>query len=284
MVALVNETIVDISSNKNALLVEVDKKISASLLSLLNDGFHNEKLYPISINRNEIGYLLDGIDARLRHAHELKLQYFDTLNHDFISGISPVTSFGARCTFTFPGTVINREFSISDRIGYFDVVHAAFQDFILTMSSLLENLVRITEMLVRKVIINSPKRPSPPGNETLQLYLEFLDMLVKLQYRPKDDLHGCFASFDVFFKSYLVPLYKLRGSFIHGYHQNLVIDSSTGVCLVRSIDNTFGTLSKTDLMLDQFSERVFENLENLTVKLLDCLTRKISEPAAKIPI
>src|SRR5579864_2246017 len=120
MVKVVNKGIVNISSNKNALLVEVDKKLSGGLLSNLNDDFHH-KLYPVSINRAEIGFLLDGIDARLRHAHQLKLEFFDTIDHDLISGISPITSFGTRCTFTLQGTVITREFSISDRTGYLDI-------------------------------------------------------------------------------------------------------------------------------------------------------------------
>jgi hypothetical protein len=283
MVAIINEAIIDISSNKNALLVEIDKKIGAGLLSFLNDDFHNDKLYPISIDRKEIGYLLDGIDARLRLAHELKLQFFETLSHDFICGISSLASYGAKCAFTLPGTVINREFSVIDRVGYFDVIHAAFQDFVLTASSLFENLVRMIETLVRKVIINSPKRPASPGNETLQLYLEFLQILSKLQYRPTDDLHSCLAGFDGFFKSFLIPFYKLRGSFIHGYQQNLIIDP-TGVCLVRRIDNSFSALSTTDLMLDQFSGQIFENLKNLTAGLMDCLTKKIADPGVKIPI
>lgn len=285
MVRLINENIVNISTNKNALLVEIDKKISGSLLSKLNDDFHH-KHYPVSIDRTEIGFLLDGIDARLRHAHELKLEFFDTLEHDLICGVSPITTrFGARCSFTLPGTVINREFSITDRTGYLDVVHTAFQDFILTIASLLENLVRLTETLVRKVIVNSPKRKAQAGTETLQLYIEFLEILTKLNYRVKDDVHTCFTSFDPFFEKYLVPLYKLRGSFIHGYRENLVIDPiTTGACLVRRIDDSFNQLSNADLILNQFADQIFDNLEKLTIDLLDCLAKKIGDPTAHIPI
>jgi hypothetical protein len=250
MVALVNENIVDISTHTNALVVEIDKKINGSLLSLLNDDFHH-KHYPVSINRAEIGYILDGIDARLRHSHELKLQFFDTLDHDLISGIAPITRFSTHCTFTFPGTVINREFSVTDRIGYLSVVHTAFQDFILTTSSLLENLVRLSETLVRKVIVNSPKRKAQACTETLQLYLEILQVLVKLEYRPKDDLHACLFNFSIFFEKYLIPLYKLRGSFIHGYRQNLIIDPRVcvklDVSMTRSINSQVQTLCLINL-------------------------------------
>lgn len=162
----------------------------------------------------------------------MKLQFFEPIEHDLICGVTPITTrFGARCTFTLPGTVINREFSISDRAG------------------------------------------GCRSTETLQLYLEFLQILIKLDYRTKDDLHICFSNFDVFFEKYLVPLYKLRGSFIHGYRENLIIDSmGIGACLVRRIDDSFNQLSVTELILDQFAEQVFLNMEQLTVDLLACLT------------
>jgi len=284
MVKMITEAIVDISANRNALMAEVDNKINGNLLSLLNDDFHDNKLYPIKINRTEINNLLNGIDARLRHMHELKIQFFDTLDHDFICGTSALTEYGANCTFTLPGTVINREFKTTDPSGYFEVTHTAFQDFILTVSSLLENLVRLNEMLIRKVILNSLKRAATPGNETFELYLDFLQALVKLHYRTNDDLHICMGNFDTFFKRYLKPLYKLRGSFIHGYNQNLVIDAANGICVIRRIDNSFDTFSNTEVMLDQFSEHIFDNVRNLTIDLLNCLTNKISDPAAHIPI
>jgi hypothetical protein len=281
MVTHVNADIVDISACKIALLTEIDKKIAANLLSALNDDFSDNTRYPIAIkNRTEINYVLDGIDARLRHAHQLKLQFLDTLNHEMISGNAPITTYAVRCTFTFPGTVINREFSVSDRWGYLEVVRSAFQEFILTISSLLENLVRLMETLVRKVIVILKERRQN-GTETLHLYREFFQVLVKLEYRPKDDLHACLANYDSFFDRYLDPLYKLRGSFIHGYRENLTLDV-TGVCLVGQADSRFN-LSKTELMVDQFSEFVFSSLSNFTVDLLNCLTSKISDPVVKIP-
>lgn len=282
MVKFVNEEIIDISGHMNRLLAEIDQKIGSKLLSELNNDF-DRKHYPISIQRSEIAILLEGIDSRLRHIHSLKLQFFDTLEHDFIIGASSFSKYGVKCTFILPGTIIQKEFQVIDQTGYADVVHAAFRDFILTASSLLENLVRLSETLVRKVIVNSPKKAPQAGSETLQLYREFLEILIKLEYRDKDDLHSCLLAYNVFFEKYLAPLYRLRGSFIHGYHENLIVDVQNGY-LVRQIDESFKQLSNTELMLDQFAEHVFGNLSGFTIDLLGCLTKKIADPSVKIPV
>ncbi len=182
-----SHSIVDISSIKNALILEIDKKLSGKLLSYRNDDYH-DKPYPIEINKAEIENLLNGVDARLRNAQQLKLQFFDTLDHDFICGVVPMTSFGVRCSFVLPGTAIMREFEITDRGAYLDVVNTEFRDFILTVASLLENLVRLTETLVTKVIVNVPNKRGQTGSETLHAYREFMNILIKLEYRTKDDL------------------------------------------------------------------------------------------------
>jgi len=152
-----------------------------------------------------------------------------------------------------------------------------FQTFILTIASLYENLVLLSEIFLKKVIIYIRKPLSSPLHD----YLEYLKLLISLGYRDNDKLNTCMMVSDAFFNQYLTQINQLRNKFIHGFSINLESDSFN--YYVVAMDKTPFTSKSADLLIHVFTKDVLDHTRIFMINLMTALKESTKHPRKSIP-
>jgi len=87
-----------------------------------------------------------------------------------------------------------------------------FQYFILSIASLYENLVFLSEMLLKKTVLHLKK--NPPQSTPLETLIDFRRLLITLDYRTSDAFITCIDKYSAYFDSFLPAITKLRNSWL----------------------------------------------------------------------
>lgn len=265
----------DISIIKDDLLNEVIGKIAAGDVLSLNSNIDSY----LTIDAVEIKALLSTIELKLRSCEEIYYTYLKNVDHAMLCGTAVATSKVIDVEFSYGTKVIKTNVDINEKEGYVDLINIHFQNFVITICTLYENLVRLTEMLIKKIIIHS--KGKRPVSAPYPLLLEYWKMLIALSYRGHDNFFTCVNAHDVFLTKYSLLLNSLRNRAVHGYNSSLYPDGGDYkvICPLNSCP-----LSDPELILDVFSQHVFDNTKNLVIDFINALITDIKVPGQKIPM
>ncbi len=275
MVILVKESLIDLHTKKSQLVSGVDQKIIANLINGLNDVFHKD----YKIDSNELRVLLDSIETRIRKCQMINFLYFRTIDNSIVTGNATNLPFLVNGEFSYATLIVGQSFEANDRLAYLELINSNFQTFILAIASILENLVFLKEILVKKVILH--KSATKPLNTPMATYLDFLKNLVKLGYRQQDPFYHCIDNHTLFFDKYLSTINILRNSFIHGYSQNT--STASGNCVITNFDQKQFIPSSAELEIENFVEIVLDNISRFTNDLFDQLIVSTQAVTVSIP-
>jgi hypothetical protein len=210
----------------------------------------------------------------------LYFSYFENLDHDVLSGNPTSLPLVRDCTFTDSTAQFHTLIEINDKSLYQEVIDLNFQNFIFVVASLYENIVRLAEIVIKKVIVHLKNRP--PLSSTLQDYIAYLNILIDLGYRKNDRLHVCIKVYTPYFDRYLDTISILRNGFIHGYSNNLSSDGFN-YKITRYNSANFSAAS-AELNLDFFSKKILDETKSFTIELLDALKLSIRHHKKNIPV
>ncbi|MGO4289876.1 hypothetical protein [Chitinophaga sp. RAB17] len=258
---------------RNALLSVVNRKILSSKITTVNKDI-NKKL---EIEINAFKSLLDGIEGKFRKCEMLYITYFENIDHAVLSGNPATLPYLMDCTFIDGTATLRQVFECDDRLLYKEIIDMNFQSFILMISSIYECLVTLSEVMLKKVIIHGNK---PPQSSPLHDYRTFLKILISLGYRRNDELSTCINGFDAYFDGYLLTIYSLRNSFVHGYNQNLASDTLT-YKIIR-FESHFAATSPL-LNVDVFTKEVLDRSRDFINSLYGTLARASSHYRKSLP-
>ncbi len=268
-------TLTSFKTESAPLLVMVNKKIMRAKVSPINENLSSK----LKVDINVFTELLNGLEAKFRRCEMLHLAYFQNVDHAILSGSSASLPFLMDCTFT-DGTVnFKYIYECDDKQFYKEVIDLNFQNFILVIASIYENLVILSEILLKKVIVHLKDRG--PLSSPLHDYLAFLDVLISLGYRKNDVLYNCILTFNIFFKTYLLTINQLRNRFIHGYSVNLNTDGFNYKLI--TFEKGAFTAASPLLNLDAFTEAVLNNTRNFIRTLFVALEQSTRHHSRSIP-
>jgi len=287
---MVTRSLSDFSAQKSAIVT--------AIRSFIDTGNYEQSLHiafkPSSFNIEHIELIIDSIEKRLR---KIKIIYYTFYESEYEQSIiinntfptkngSPVTKKTVETEFNYGTYVLKDHIIINDPRLYKELVDTNFQTLILTVSSLLELLVRLTETLIKKIVIYDGKR-LPYSNVPLKLFILNWDKLVDLGYRNNDSFYRCFDNYKSTFFNYLDQINTLRNRFIHGYSVNLETNKTHNIYLVTNHDTNGFPLGaggiNADLALDKFTQDVVTNVQSLTSDLLNLFVSELAV-ATKIPM
>ncbi|MGN6268148.1 MAG: hypothetical protein ACTHM5_20895 [Ginsengibacter sp.] len=275
---MVIKNLTDLSTEKNMLLNIVSRKIATSKYSSLNQDFDSN----LKIDINNIALLVDAIETKIRKAEILFYSYFETANHAILCGNSATLPFVLQIEFIYAASVMRNEIYIDDKSIYRETVDMQFQSFILLIASLFENIVRLTEILIKKVIVHQPGDKYRPINTPLFNYKSYLDSLIRLGYRKMDYISNCFLSHNPFLSKYLLTINGLRNSFIHGFINNLSSDGFNYRVTNRFDTASFSMIDPV-LNIDEFSREILFNGRRFYIDLMLAITNQLKHHTKKIP-
>jgi len=264
----------EFTTERTALQTISSSRIAARQINQINFDIHdNYKLEDHLINER-----LDAITNKFRKCQMAFYLYFDELDHEILVGRSTNLPLSRECVFQSTGGVVKQYFEVTEKTLYQELIDYHFQEFILFTSSVLENLVYLSETLVRKVSIH-PKK-SAPLSIPLKNYMELLDYLHRLNYRnPADPIAACLRTHQVFLDRFLPTINTFRNRFIHGYTKRLIPTSYEYVLSGAEAPFSAGS---PDLAIDVFTRTIVSNLEQFIPQFFDAIAITISS-AAQIP-
>lgn len=272
---VIKARLTDLSDEKTKLVKAINRKIAASKTTKINENIDSKLKIDIKIVSN----LLESFEARLRECEMLYFAYLKDVNHDILCLGHTRLPLLLHIEFSYGTSVLKKEIEINDRELYRDVINEQFRHYILAMSSLYEVIVKLAEILIRKVVLHAPgKRPlSAP----LDQYILLLENLVELRYRKRDNYYNCIKSNKLFFDQYLSTISLLRNSFAHGFAVNLESDSAN--YKVTKFDTKKFTSASPELNLDFFSRAIMENSRAFFKEMLTTLEKSIKQSSIIIP-
>lgn len=271
------KTLTDISTLSNILQNEIVSKIASGDVLTVNTDIHKD----LKIEATETRVLLNTIQRKLRDCEMLYFTYFETVDHSTLCGANLASPKIISIDFSYGTNIIKLKLEINDKDAYSDLIQSNFQTFILTLSSLYENIARLTEILIKKIIVHGKK--NVPLSSPYSLLLEYWKMLVSLSYRNHDNFYSCIQTHDVFLSKYSLPLNNLRNRFIHGYNIHLFSDG-TEFRVSPIIDTSVFSNTSPELILDVFANEIFLNTKNLITDFLNALISEIQIPGQRIPM
>lgn len=271
---VINETLTDLTPQAAKLHAAVIKKIARSKITTLNENIDNK----LKVDIHVISAVLSSFESRLRECEIIYYTYLRDADHAVLSGSSVGLPLMRNVQLTYGSNVLNKDIEINDRIFYREIIDAQFRHFILAMASEYEVIVKLVEILIRKVIVHSPgKRPlSAP----LDHYISCLKSLVDLRYRKQDSIYQCVISHETFLNKYLPTISKLRNSYMHGFSINLASDSVS--YKVSTFSDPF-TASSHELEIDYFSKTIMEESRHFFIDILNALDISIKYHSKFIP-
>ncbi|MES1221908.1 MAG: hypothetical protein ABUT20_40800 [Bacteroidota bacterium] len=274
MVVTDEHTLNDLKSLIDPLLAVVQQKISSNLVTQLNERFDNK----LKINYVVLNTLLHSIDCKIRKSEILYLTFLREVNHDVLCSSPFPESLLVRKTFTFSTSTMISTFEIDDRDMYVELIEMNFQSFILTISSVLDNIVKLKDILIAKVLIHK-KNGSTFLATPLDLYLDYFESLLELKYRQKDSLFHILDKHKTFCNDYLDTIKNLRNRYIHG--SSTLLEPRNGRFII--IDPNIGTDSP-QAAVDVFAGNTLDNIKLFIVDLFTMLQAVISDPVQTLPI
>ena len=273
MVKHINLT--DFSPQKTALINTVTRKIAANKFTTLNQDFDKD----LKVDLQVIKDLIESITVRFRRAEIIYYSYLEPVDHSILVGAGTGLPYKLEIQFHYGTGTDSHIIEINDRTLYKEAIDTSFQHFILLFAALFESMVRLSELLVRKIVVHRPS--NKPISSPLLHYIEFLKSLIKLGYRKPDSLYGCVLTHTGILDKLLIPINSLRNSFIHGFQTNLVSDG-INYRVNPSVANTFSAGSP-DLNIDAFSKLVLDNSKMFMSDMLEALILHIKHHSKSIP-
>lgn len=257
----------DFLTEKNNLLTEVSHKITSNSLHPYNYEMHDN----YKIDLTEIQKRLDGITQKFRKCEMNYYLYFDDIHHNVLTVDQSDLPISRQRLFSDGPAQTRRFFDVNDKHLYIELINAQFQEFILFVSSVIENLVYLAETLVRKVVVHL--RGKHPPSIIMQNYVATLEILLKLQYRTTDLMSTCLGNHKPFFDKYLPTINAYRNSYIHGYRAKLIAVGSEYM-----LDSPLAPLqiNTPDARIDIFSLEVINNVKRLIPDFFNAIAQTIS--------
>lgn len=262
-----NITLTNFRTESFDLLNEVSQKIAASATRTFNSDMHDN----YKIDYQEIEMRLSGIALKFRKCEINYYFYFDDLHHDILTGDTRDLPISRQRIFSDGTATTKQLFDVDDQISYQELINGQFQEFILFISSVIENLVYLAETLVRKVVVHL-KGKQPPSI-IMQNYIATLNILIKLNYRSTDLISGCLDNHKTFFEKYLPTINSYRNSYIHGYRSKLKASGSEYM-----LDSPLSPIiaNSLDARVDLFSKTVLEKMRIIIPEFLTVITQTVN--------
>ena len=250
----INRTIdlIDLSSEISILIHKIAAHEIGETVTQVNSEFHS--FYEIRSSPN-LTNLLNSINERLRKIQIIHYTYFADLNDGIINGNLANLPFECTYEFHFGTNIFVQNISFKTAEFYKEIVS--------------------NEILGKKVVVHQTKHR--PLSTPLVTYLDYLDSLLRLNYRSSSPLVNCIEVHRDFLNKYLETINALRNSYIHGYEKNLEINS--GSYLITMFKPALLTNSPY-LELKVFSQDIVEKLNLFLKELITTLISEVSSNAS----
>jgi len=258
----------EFSLESTNLLNAASSRISGNFFNTINFEIHNHYELETTLIKSR----LDAITQKFRKCEMIYHLYFDELDHGILASASTNLPISSQRSFQSSDGEVKQYFEADSRALYQELIDYQFQDIILFASSILENLVYLSETLVKKVSVHIKK--SPPQSITMISFIELLGYLQRLNYRnAADPIATCLSSHNHFLSRYLPTINSFRNKFIHGYKKNLMSDGHeyrlSNVVLPL-------TSSSAEVEVREFTKNIIENLERLIPEFFTAITTTIN--------
>lgn len=255
------------------LLKEVSIKIKSSSTRTFNFDMHNN----YKIDYLEIEKRLNGIVQKFRKCEMNYHMYFDGMFLNVLNGNRTDLPIIKECIFVDGTAKVRKIVEVNDERLYQELIDYHFQEFVLFIASVIENLVYLAETLIRKVVVHANKQP--PMNIKMQSYINILDNLLKLNYRTKDYISDCFDIHKSFFDKFLPTISTFRNKYIHEHDTRLI---NTGMDYI--LENPSSPLNNQspEVSIDVFTETVQDNMRKFIPDFFVAITETI-KGASHVP-
>jgi hypothetical protein len=270
------KNLTDLSILINKLLFEINLKVVNLEVLTLNEDIDTE----LKIEPNKIKILLNTIERKLQNCEMIYYTYFENLDHSILNGSALTATKILESEFSYDTKLIKKRIEVNESDAYINMINNEFQGYILQLLSLYENIVRLTETLLKKIIVHH--KNGKPLSSPYYLLLEYWGILMRLSYRSVDNCYNCVNSHQVFLDKYMDISNKLRNRYIHGYNTHLYHDGAE-YRINQQLSNKFAQ-SSPELVVDVFVEHVLKNTRQLIVDFLGALIADIQMPNQKIPM
>jgi hypothetical protein len=281
---MVTQELSDFTIERDEIVRLINLKMTAGLVVQdLNHHFNDKQSKYDFIY---IGEIIDGIEIKLRKAEIIYHTYFNsTFNSTALVSNSLLATMTIETEFYYDVNVKKEVIEIRTIDMYRELIDISFQDFILLIASIFENLVRLIEILVRKIIVFGERNPhlSTP----FKVLVDYWENLVKLKYRKDSDpMYKWLKNHKTFLVKYLGQLNTLRNRYIHGYGTHL--HSNYGNYLIRNFDQAnfvepVPSALIPELVVSDFTKEVLLNTQNILKSFLKVVQKRASSPKQLIP-
>lgn len=282
---MVRKRLTDYSVQKNSIVTAIGRKISNGAYDqTLHDSFK-----PSKFNITDIENIISSIESKLRTIEIIYYTYFDSeYDASIIVNNTLTINKVIETEFDNVTNVLINRIDINNPSLYKELIDHNFQVLILTTASLYEILVKLSETLLKKIVLYDGKR-SPYQSITLKSFILNWDKLVDLRYRRNDDFYNCFINHRNFINQYLDLINTLRNRFIHGYSINIEINSVHNEYMVVNHDQSSFPLIAgggivSELVLNNFARAILVNTRSLATDIMDLFVTKLSYGGTKIPM
>lgn len=260
---------------RNALIARVNRKVLSAKTTNINELINNKLRVDVGV----ITDVLSGIEAKFHKCEMIYLSYLEHADHAVLSGNSATLPIHMECNFMDSTALFQEIFKCDDKNLYRNNIDMNFQTFILMMASIYENLVTLSEIISKKVVVHTKEKP--PISTPLGDYLEYLKILIRLGYRDNDDLNRCVAIHTPYFELYLSTINMLRNRYIHGYSRHLNSDGFNYKII--TFDNQKFTAASPLLEMNVFADTVLNNTRSFITDLYTSLEKTIRHHTKKVP-
>lgn len=282
---MVSQQLSDYNTKKTLIVTKVASKISSNLFDEnLHDSFRDSKL-----KIDDVELMINSIERRLR---ELEVIYYTHFGSEYDSSIiingSLILDKIIETEFFYSTEIITNRITINSASLYKEIIDDNFRSFILTVASLYEVLVRLTETLTKKIVLYDGLR-SPYQSIPLMTMLLNWDRLLDLDYRIPDTIYSCYQNHRLFLNKYLLQINNLRNRFIHGYSINLEKNILHNKYMV--INHRLQEFPQvrnggiiTELVVNDFVKNILNNTQTLVTDILNGFVTELSVPNKEIPL
>lgn len=264
----------EFAAERAALNSIVSTRILSNNINSINFEIHDHYRLEVDL----IKARLDAIINKFRKCEMIFHLYFDELDHSLLAGASNNFPIMSHRSFQSVDGVVIKYFEAHSRVTYQELIDYSFQEMILFTSSVLENLVYLSETLLKKVSIHT--RKNKPQSITMISFMELLGYLHRLNYRnPTDPISSCLQTHSDFLTRFLPTINTLRNRFIHGYAKKLASDGAEYIVTEPERPLSMGS---TDLIVSEFTKNVILNLQSFIPEFISAITTTINS-AGEVP-
>jgi hypothetical protein len=282
---MVNKRLTDFTTQKNAIVTAIGHKISR--------GFYDQSLHnsfkPSKINIYDIETIFNSIESKLRKIEIIYYTYFDSeYDSNIIVNNTLIVNKIIETEFNYSTKVLKSRIDVNDPSLYKELIDSNFCTLILNVASLYEVLVKLSETLLKKIVLYDGER-TPYKSITLKLFILNWDKLIELRYRKNDGFYNCFNSHRIYIDKYLDQINVIRNRIIHGYLNNLEINTTHSKYMVTNHDTSnfplvAGGGIDSNLIVNNFVNDVLLNTTSLITDLLNLFVTKLTHHRSKLPM